>query len=84
MNTYKIIMRSTPPCPFCEKAKALLDKRGLQYETIDLTGRHTALRVFKALGHTTIPVIIAPNGVLIGGFEDLDAMLGDHQGEFEL
>ena len=84
MNTYKIIMRSTPPCPFCEKAKALLDKRGLQYEAIDLTGRHTALRVFKALGHTTIPVIIAPNGVLIGGFEDLDAMLGDHQPELEL
>ena len=36
-------MRSTPPCPFCEKAKALLDKRGLRYEAIDLTGRHTAL-----------------------------------------
>lgn len=53
--TYTIIMRSAPSCPFCEKAKALLDKRGLQYETIDLTGRHTALRVFKALGHTTIP-----------------------------
>ena len=79
MNTYKIIMRSTPPCPFCEKAKALLDKRGLRYEAIDLTGRHTALRVFKALGHTTIPVIIAPNGELIGGFEDLDALLGDQQ-----
>lgn len=84
MNTYTIIMRSAPPCPFCEKAKALLDKRGLQYETIDLTGRHTALRVFKALGYTTIPVIIAPSGALIGGFEDLDAMLGDHQGVFEL
>lgn len=82
--TYTIIMRSAPTCPFCEKAKALLDKRGLQYETIDLTGQHTALRVFKALGHTTIPVIIAPNGALIGGFEDLDAMLGDHQGVFEL
>lgn len=82
--TYTIIMRSAPPCPFCEKTKALLEKRGLQYETIDLTGRHTALRVFKALGHTTIPVIIAPSGALIGGFEDLNALLGDHQGEFEL
>lgn len=81
---YKIIMRSAPPCPFCEKAKALLDKRGLRYEAIDLTGQHTALRVFKALGYTTIPVIIAPSGVLVGGFEDLDAMLGDHQGVFEL
>lgn len=81
---YKIIMRSTPPCPFCEKAKALLDKRDLQYETIDLTGRHTALRVFKALGYTTIPVIIAPSGELIGGFVDLDAMLGDRQPELEL
>ncbi len=28
--TYKIIMRSAPPCPFCEKAKALLDKRDHQ------------------------------------------------------
>ncbi len=81
---YKIIMRSAPPCPFCEKAKALLDKRDLPYETIDLTGRDTALRVFKALGYTTIPVIIAPSGALIGGFDDLDALLGDHQGEFEL
>ena len=81
---YKIIMRSAPPCTFCEKAKALLGKRGLQYETIDLTGRHTALRVFKALGYTTIPVIIAPDGALIGGFDDLDAMMGDHQPELEL
>lgn len=82
--TYTIIMRSAPPCPFCEKAKALLDKRDLRYETIDLTGRHTALRVFKALGHTRIPVIIAPDGALIGGFDDLDAMLGNHQPELEL
>ena len=83
MNTYKIIMRSTPPCPFCEKAKALLDSKGIAYTEYDLSANEGSIDLFKILGYKTIPIITQGDRV-IGGFEDLDALLGDHQGEFEL
>ena len=81
--TYKIIMRSTPPCPFCEKAKALLDSKGIAYTEYDLSANEGSIDLFKILGYKTIPIITQGDRV-IGGFEDLDALLGDHQGEFEL
>ena len=83
MNTYTIIMRSTPPCPFCEKAKALLDSKGIAYTEYDLSANEGSIDLFKILGYKTIPIITQGDRV-IGGFEDLDALLGDHQGEFEL
>ena len=83
MNTYKIIMRSTPPCPFCEKAKALLDSKCIAYTEYDLSANEGSIDLFKILGYKTIPIITQGDRV-IGGFEDLDALLGDHQGEFEL
>lgn len=70
-NKYTIIMRSAPKCDYCERAKALLDSKGIKYELIDLAGRETAIRVFKALGCTTVPLIIDSNSRVIGGYDDL-------------
>ena len=81
--TYTIITRSVPPCAYCEKAKALLDSEGIAYTEYDLSANEGSIELFKILGYKTIPIITDGDRV-IGGFEDLDAMLGDHQGEFEL
>ena len=32
-----ITLYTAEPCPYCRQAKALLDKRGLEYEEISLT-----------------------------------------------
>lgn len=73
--TYTIIMRSSPKCDYCEKAKALLDSHGIEYELIDIGSRDTAIRVFKALGYSKVPLIIAPHGVVVGGYDDLTRFL---------
>lgn len=72
---YTIIMRSSPKCEYCEKAKALLDSRGIEYELIDIGSRDTAIRVFKALGYKTVPLVIDNHGNVIGGFNELDKHL---------
>lgn len=69
--TYTIIMRSSPKCDYCERAKALLDSKGIKYETIDLAGRETAIRVFKALGYSSVPLVIDNHSNVIGGHDEL-------------
>ena len=61
-------------CPFCAKAKALLEDHGLQYEEITLT-RHVTTKTLKAVsGAATTPQVFI-DGKLIGGSEALEAYL---------
>ncbi|WP_419146854.1 glutathione peroxidase [Pseudoalteromonas 'SMAR'] len=57
-------------CPFCEKAKALLQQKGLAYEELML-GKHASLTSLKALsGRETVPQVFI-GGKHIGGSDDL-------------
>ncbi|MCG7561387.1 MULTISPECIES: glutathione peroxidase [Pseudoalteromonas] len=61
-----------PGCPFCAKAKALLDEKGLVYEELVL-GQQATLTSLKALsGRETVPQVFI-GGKHIGGSDDLDA-----------
>ncbi len=66
---------TTPLCPYCWRAKRLLDRKGVAYEEIDLW-REPARRaemVRRADGRTTVPqVFIGGNG--IGGSDELAAL----------
>ncbi len=66
-----ILMYSTDPCPFCRNAKALLDKRGIPYEEINLAkdpeGR---TELADRTGMMTFPQVIV-GGELVGGFTEL-------------
>lgn len=73
--SYTIIGRTVPTCDFCVKAKKLLKDNNIQFDFIDLTGRHTAQGVFAALGHTTVPVIIDKDTGAICGYTELAAKL---------
>jgi glutaredoxin 3 len=66
-----VVMYSTDPCPFCRNAKALLDKRGIAYEEINL-GKDPAGRAQLAdkTGMMTFPQVII-DGQLVGGFTEL-------------
>lgn len=66
---------STKVCPYCVKAKRLLDKKGAAYREIDVSG-DTALRealVAKSGGRQTVPQIFI-DGRHIGGCDDLYAL----------
>ncbi len=58
-------------CPYCTKAIALLDKKGVSYEVVDVTD-DPALQeeMFKIAIGRTVPQIVI-NGKSIGGCDDL-------------
>ena len=71
----KVTVYTMDHCPFCERAKALLKQRGVEYAEIrvpmDDDAQWEALE--KKTGMKTMPQIM--NGeTLIGGFNDLDAI----------
>lgn len=62
-------------CPYCARAKKMLEEKGLQYEEIIL-GRDATSRSLRAMsGNTTTPQVFI-DGKLIGGSEELAAYLG--------
>jgi glutaredoxin 3 len=66
-----VIMYSTGYCPYCTKARKLLDKKGVDY--IDMrVDIQTELRdeMIQRSGRHTVPQIFI-NGQAIGGCEDL-------------
>ncbi|MBC7908656.1 MAG: glutaredoxin 3 [Rhodospirillaceae bacterium] len=65
----EIEIYTTPTCPYCIRAKALLDKKGVAYREIDVSaGRDVMTK--RAGGRTSVPQIFI-NGEHIGGCDDL-------------
>jgi len=74
----KVEIYTTAICPFCDRAKALLHKKGVAYHEIDV-GADPALRramVARAGGRRTVPQIFIDN-TLVGGSDDLYALEAD-------
>jgi glutaredoxin 3 len=65
---------TTTYCPYCTRAKMLLNKRNIPFEEIDVT-RDDALRewLVKASGQRTVPQIFIGEES-IGGSDDLVAL----------
>ena len=71
----KIEVYTQPWCPYCARAKNLLDKKGVAYEEIDAPGG-TAQRMEshrRSGGLTSVPQIFI-DGRHIGGSDDLAAL----------
>jgi glutaredoxin-like protein len=65
-----ITIFSKPDCPFCKKAKALLNSKGLKFDTLDV-GDDVSMSTLKAVSDSvTVPQIFI-DGQLIGGSEEL-------------
>jgi glutaredoxin 3 len=68
-------------CPFCVRAKDLLNRKGAQFEEINLDGKDNELaQLRERTGQRTVPQIFI-DGKLIGGFTDLAAL--DSRGELD-
>lgn len=68
----KYYVYGRPNCPFCEKAKELLEERRAFYEYIDITKDADAKEWFLEAGFKKVPQIYLENKH-IGGYNDLAA-----------
>jgi glutaredoxin 3 len=68
-------------CPFCDRAKALLRKKGVAYEEVDVE-HDDAKRAWlvEASGQKTVPQVFV-DGRALGGFSDIEAL--DGQGRLD-
>ncbi|MEO7885515.1 MAG: glutathione peroxidase [Polaromonas sp.] len=71
-----------PGCPFCAKAKAMLDEAGMPYEEISLGHGITTSTLQAVAGAGTTPQVFI-GGKKIGGSEDLQAWLKEAQPKVE-
>ena len=62
-------------CPYCSRAKALLDSKQVDYEEFDITmgGPKRAEMLERSNGRSTVPQIFI-DGKHIGGSDDLAAL----------
>jgi glutaredoxin 3 len=71
----KVVIYTTPFCPYCLMAKRLLTKKGVAFEEIDVSGDF-ALRdelVTRSGGRMTVPQIWIGD-THVGGSDDLYAL----------
>ncbi|HET7824682.1 MAG TPA: glutaredoxin 3 [Anaeromyxobacter sp.] len=76
MAAPKVTVYTKQNCPFCVRAKRLLDKKGVAYEEISVEG-DDALRTWlvEKTGQMTVPQIFAGERSL-GGYSDIAALDG--------
>ncbi len=73
---------TSPFCPYCVRAKRLLDSKGVSYEEVDVY-QHPNRRdemVERAGGRTTVPQVFI-DGQSLGGCDDIHAL--EHQGKLD-
>lgn len=68
----RVEIYTTPICPFCIRAKRLLDKKGVEYREIDVMRDPAAMREMleRAEGRRTVPQIFI-DGKGVGGSDEL-------------
>ncbi len=79
----RILIYSKKTCPFCVRAKTLLEEKKVSFEEIDISD-DPSLRsemIKKASGRTTVPQIFI-NGQHVGGCDDLYAL--QRQGKLDV
>ena len=77
----KITIYTTPYCPYCHAAKALLKKKGVAFEEIDV--QEPSLRqkmMLRANGRHTVPQIFIGE-THVGGSDDIHEL--DRRGQLD-
>lgn len=67
----KVEMYSKKPCPFCDRAKSLLQSKGVDFVEIDITDDEAqTIKMMQRSNQRTVPQIFIDNEP-IGGFDQL-------------
>ena len=70
-----VTIYTTPWCPYCNRAKALLRRKGVAFDEIDVSGDAETRRAMtaRADGRTSVPQIFI-GARHVGGSDDLHAL----------
>jgi glutaredoxin 3 len=82
MAMAKVELYTTQFCPYCTRARALLDRKGVAFTDIDILDQpaRRAEMIQRAGGRTSVPQIFI-DGEHIGGSDELVAL--DRTGELD-
>ncbi len=70
----KVTIYTTPTCPYCIRAKKLLDSLEVTYEEINVADHpQERERIMNEYNWQTVPAIFI-DSKLVGGFDDINAM----------
>jgi len=70
----KVEMYTTAACPYCMRAKALLDRKGVEYEEMRIEGNRELMReMITRSGRHTVPQIFIDD-FHVGGYDDMAEM----------
>ena len=69
MSAYLIL--TIDNCPYCDKAKALLADKGIEYREINIMMAPEIGIIPALVGHRTAPLVLK----VVGGFTELEASL---------
>ena len=75
---YDVAVLSREGCPFCVRAKGLLNDSAIDFEELVLNRDYTDRTLRAVSTNTTYPQVFI-NGQLIGGSDDLDVWLTKHR-----
>ena len=73
--TAEVKVYSTTFCPYCVRAKQLLERKGVAYKEINLSNEAPEVRIelMQRTNHRTVPQIFIKDQ-FIGGFDQLYAL----------
>ena len=71
----EIAIYTTRYCPYCDAAKRLLTRKGVEFTEIDVSGdpKSRSEMVARANGRMTVPQIFI-GSTHVGGYDDLSAL----------
>ena len=80
--TAQVTVYSTNMCPYCVRAKQLLERKGIEYKEVNLSTEAPEVRVelMQRTKHRTVPQIFIKDQ-FIGGFDQLYAL--EREGKFD-
>ena len=63
----KVVIYSTPTCPFCMRAKQFLKENAIAFEDIDVSGDQAAAqRMIDRSGQMGVPVLDIDGEIVVG------------------
>jgi len=78
---YRIIIFTTPSCPWCRKTKQYLKDRGFSFKEVNILQRRSAVKdIQRMTGQTGVPVVVINNRPVVGfNKSKIDRLLGIHR-----
>lgn len=66
-TTKKVIVYSTPTCPYCVYAKNFFKEKGVDFEDVNVAGdRSRAMEMIQKSGQMGVPVIDIGGQIIVG------------------